>query len=82
MEVLHSSKIMVPIYQNTCCHIPKDHILNIPCSQKLKHHNNRTPQCKQLLTVTHLLTGVAEYCTKTLQWKEHYTSYGPDIQQN
>lgn len=67
LEVLHSSEIMVPIYHNTCCHIPKDHILNILCSQKLKHHNNRTPQCKQLLTATHLLTGVAEYCTNTLQ---------------
>lgn len=81
LEVLHSSKIMVSIYQNTCCHIPKDHILNIPCSQKLKHRNNCTPQCKQLLTATHLPKGVAEYCTKTFQCNEHHTSYRPDIQQ-
>jgi hypothetical protein len=73
---------MVPIYQNTCWHIPKDHILHIPCSQKLRHHNNCTPQFKQLFTATHLLTGVAEYCTKTLQCNEHHTAYRPDIQQN
>lgn len=38
-ETVCSSDVLVPVYQTTCHHIPKDNSYNIHCLENFKSHN-------------------------------------------